>query len=444
MNYRPFIFKSLIVTISTIAVYFFLFNFNNGFSGVEKVNAETAEELQNSLNSLSDQIKALDKEIAEYNSKIGKTQGEAKTLKDALASLESRRAVLVKEIKRTQLRIEETQKNIQETTGQIVLTQNKLTEDRDSLTETVKLIQYQDTQISPFLSVFISPQSRISDVIDGLKKSQDLSKAIHNKVLVLRETQESLSNQKTVYENSKKTLESLASELSGQQSLIEQTAKDKNNLLIQTKNKESEYQKLLAERKKKKGELEAEVLDVESKIKTVVDASKIPTSAKNVLFYPLENPKITQYFGNTEFSTKNPQVYNGSGHNGIDFGIKVGTPILAAQSGTVLGIGDTDVACNAVSYGKWVLIKHENGLTTLYAHLSVIQVSAGQKVNAKEKIGLSGNTGYSTGPHLHFTVYASDSVHISGPTEYKSKVCGTYLIMPLAPREGYLNPLSFL
>ena len=124
--------------------------------------------------------------------------------------------------------------------------------------------------------------------------------------------------------------------------------------------------------------------------------------------------------------------------------MKVGTPLLAAAAGTVIGTGNTDAACSGVSYGKWVLIRHTNGLTTLYAHLSVIQSSAGQKVAAGDKIGLSGNTGYSTGPHLHFTVYASDSVHIAGPTEYKSKVCGTYLIMPLAPREGYLNPLSYL
>jgi murein DD-endopeptidase MepM/ murein hydrolase activator NlpD len=250
-----------------------------------------------------------------------------------------------------------------------------------------------------------------------------------------------LSIQKASYEQHKNTLLSLNATLNDQKQLVDQTSKDKNTLLQQTKNKESTYQQLIADRKKKKGELEAEMLDVESKLKTIVDASKLPTAGKGVLQYPLDNVIITQYFGNTPFSSQNPQVYNGSGHNGIDFGTKVGTPIYAAAAGTVLGTGNTDTACNGVSYGKWVLIKHGNGLSTLYAHLSVIQVKAGDVVTSKQKIGLSGNTGYSTGPHLHFTVYASDAVQI---TNYVSKVCGTNMTMPIAPRAGYLNPLSYL
>jgi murein DD-endopeptidase MepM/ murein hydrolase activator NlpD len=234
---------------------------------------------------------------------------------------------------------------------------------------------------------------------------------------------------------------SLNSTLNDQKNLVELTAKDKSNLLVVTKNKESSYQQLLAERKKKKSDLEAEMLDVESKLKTIVDASKIPKYGKGILKFPVSNVVITQYFGNTPFSSKNPQVYNGSGHNGIDLGVRVGTPILAAEDGVVLGTGDTDASCAGVSYGKWILVKHGNGLTSLYAHLSLIQVSTGDKVTALQKIGLSGNTGYSTGPHLHFTVYASDSVQI---TNYKSKVCGTMMTMPIAPRAGYLNPLSYL
>lgn len=412
------------------------------FSGTV-LHAQTADELKANIDSLSAKINALDKEIAEFNKKINATQGEAKTLRAALSALELRRNVLAKEIDRTRLQIQETKVSIVDTEEKIGVTENKLEENRNALAETLRFLVYQDQTIPPLVRS-LAVGAKLSDMLDELRRSSEVSSAIKGRVDTLASTKEDLDRQKAVYISSKQKLESLNDTLVGQKAVVEQTSKEKNTLLVETRNKESEYQKLLADRKKKKEQLEAEMLDVESKLKVIVDASKIPKAGKGVLRYPLTNVNITQYFGNTPFASKNPQVYNGGGHNGIDFSAKVGTPILASANGVVLGTGDTDTACSGVSYGKWVLIKHANGLTTLYAHLSVIQASAGQTVAAGDKIGLSGNTGYSTGPHLHFTVYASDSVHISGPTEYKSKVCGTYLIMPLAPRAGYLNPLSFL
>jgi murein DD-endopeptidase MepM/ murein hydrolase activator NlpD len=411
--------------------------------GIGGAYAETAAELQSSIDSLSSKIQALDKEIADFNKKINATQGEAKTLKAALASLELRRNALAKEIDRTRLKISQTQTSITVTVEKIGITENKLNQNKNALAETLRSIVYQDETVPPFVRT-LSDGARLSDMIEELKRSSDISKAIGQKVEALTSAKLDLNAQKSSYESSKHQLESLNATLTDQKQLVEANTKEKSTLLTQTKNKESEYQKLLADRKIMKDKLEAEMLSVESKLKAFTNVASLPKTGKGVLQYPLASVNITQYFGNTPFASKNPQVYNGGGHNGIDFSAKVGTPLLAAAAGTVVGTGDTDRACSGVSYGKWVLIRHTNGLTTLYAHLSVIQVSAGQSVTSGEKIGLSGNTGYSTGPHLHFTVYASESVHIAGPTEYKSKVCGTYLIMPLAPTSGYLNPLSYL
>lgn len=407
------------------------------------VSAQTAQDLQANIDSLSAKIQALDKEIAQYNKQISTTQGEAKTLKAALAQLELRRASLTKEIDRTRLQIQETQTNIVTTQAELQVTQTRLERNQSALAETFRSIVYSDQGVPPFVRA-LGAGSKFSDVVDELKRSADVSNAIHDQVEKLSTTKNDLDTQKSIYESSKKRLETLSETLNDQKQLVDQTAKDKSTLLTQTKNKESEYQKLLADRKAKKDQLEAEMLSVESKLKAFTDVASLPKSGKGVLRYPLANVNITQYFGNTSFSTANPQVYNGHGHNGIDLAAKVGTPVYAAADGVVVGTGDTDRACSGVSYGKWVLIRHKNGLSTLVGHLSVIQASAGQQVSAGDKIGLSGNTGYSTGPHVHFTVYATESVHVAGPTEYKSKVCGTYLIMPLAPVSGYLNPLSYL
>ena len=166
-----------------------------------------------------------------------------------------------------------------------------------------------------------------------------------------------------------------------------------------------------------------------------------------MLDWPLDAVTITQYFGNTPFASANPQVYSGLGHNGVDLRGAVGTPVKASANGVVVDTGDTDAQCYKVSYGKWVLVRHYNGLSTLYAHLSLIRAKPGDEVSRGDVVGYSGNSGYSTGPHLHFTVFATAAVSVSqpaGPNKYVSKICGTYLKLPLSAQNGYLNPLSYL
>jgi murein DD-endopeptidase MepM/ murein hydrolase activator NlpD len=407
------------------------------------LNAQSAADLKSNLDSLSSKIDALDKEIESFNKKINQTQGEASTLKKALSDLELRRALLAKEIEKAKLNIIKAEQAIGDTQGKLSVTETTLERNKLSLAESLRNLVVEDKSIPPLVQS-LSAGMTFSGAIELMEQQKSFSKAINQKVQELADTKNILADQKKTFEINKQALEELNSTLSDKKALVDQTTRDKSNLLAQTKNKESEYQKLLADRKKKKGELEAEMLSVESKLKVIVDAGKLPKVGKGILQYPVSTVSITQYFGNTPFASKNPQVYNGGGHNGVDFGVKSGSPIYAAASGVVVGTGNTDTACSGVSYGKWVLIQHNNGLATLYAHLSVIQVSAGQQVTSGEKIALSGNTGYSTGPHLHFTVYAAASVHVTVPGEYKSKVCGTDLIMPLAPLNGYLNPLSYL
>lgn len=89
------------------------------------------------------------------------------------------------------------------------------------------------------------------------------------------------------------------------------------------------------------------------------------------------------------------------GYNGIDIAAPVGTPILASADGAVI-LARTS-GYNG-GYGLYVVIKHNNGTQTLYAHMSRVNVSVGQTVTQGEVIGAVGNTGRSTGPHIHFEV----------------------------------------
>jgi murein DD-endopeptidase MepM/ murein hydrolase activator NlpD len=86
-------------------------------------------------------------------------------------------------------------------------------------------------------------------------------------------------------------------------------------------------------------------------------------------------------------------------HNGVDLANVTGTPIYAAKSGTV-----TVATYNGV-YGYYVQINHGDGFSSLYGHMTHYIVSVGQSVSAGQVIGYMGSTGWSTGSHLHFTIY---------------------------------------
>jgi len=86
-------------------------------------------------------------------------------------------------------------------------------------------------------------------------------------------------------------------------------------------------------------------------------------------------------------------------HTGVDLACPTGTPVVSAASGTVSFVGYSNV------FGNYIIVKHSNGYQTLYGHLSKILAGKGQHVSQGTRIGLVGSTGYSTGPHLHFTIF---------------------------------------
>jgi len=121
----------------------------------------------------------------------------------------------------------------------------------------------------------------------------------------------------------------------------------------------------------------------------------------------------------------------------MDFRAPIGTRINTVLSGTVIEVNHK--IANMCQYGKWVLIKHGNGLTTLYAHLSSVSVAKGQAVVTGQRIGYAGDTGYAFGPHLHLSTYASDAVKFK---QYKCN-SGPTVRVPVSAYSGYLNPLDY-
>jgi len=136
-------------------------------------------------------------------------------------------------------------------------------------------------------------------------------------------------------------------------------------------------------------------------------AAPTPAPSSSSMFIHPTSGSITQGYGSASGS-------NGySFHNGIDFGAPVGTPIVAAATGTVI------TASSGGPYGNHVMIAHQlNGktYTTVYAHMSSLNAHAGQRVSQGQQIGALGSTGNSTGPHLHFEIHVGGySYSASGP-----------------------------
>jgi len=123
-------------------------------------------------------------------------------------------------------------------------------------------------------------------------------------------------------------------------------------------------------------------------------ANKVSSRHSGNFMYSPTTGVLTSLFG----------LRNDEYHTGIDLANKQGTPIMAAQSGRVAFVGRKG------NYGQTVIIEHGNKFKTLYGHASKILVREGQWVQAREIIALMGNTGRSTGTHLHFEIYEDGKV----------------------------------
>lgn len=127
-----------------------------------------------------------------------------------------------------------------------------------------------------------------------------------------------------------------------------------------------------------------------------MDATSLRKAMGELFTYPIKASwRLTSRFG----SRKDPFTGVQSNHTGIDMACPTGTPIYAAMSGSVVYSGWSNI------FGNYVIINHGNGYQTLYGHMSKILARKGQSVSQGTRIGLVGSTGYSTGPHLHLTVY---------------------------------------
>lgn len=401
--------------------------------------ADLIEDLKDKISDSESEVAALEAEIAEYQAELAEIGEEKATLANTVETLDITRRKLAADIAVTQEQVSKTKLNITRLSLDIGDTSRDITEKKEAVAHFIRKIDETESLSLAELLLSSDTLSRFWDDVETMRRfEQNMNENVDELVVFKSE----LEYDKAVVEREQENLISYRSQLSDQKEIADQNRATQNALLAQTKNQESLFQSKLTEKKAAKEELEKELLEYESQLQFALDPDSVPFVGSGVLAWPLKSVYITQYFGNTPFAQSG--AYNGNTHNGIDMRASVGTPVYSSLAGVVEGTGNTDAQPGCYSYGKWVLVRHYNGLSTLYAHLSLIKMEKGQTVSTNDIIGYSGNTGYSTGPHLHYTVYASDAVEIVRLGDIKTRTNCADAYIPVSALSGYMNPLDYL
>lgn len=395
--------------------------------------------LQEQIAEKNNRLTDIEKEIAKFEAALLEVGAEKNTLQKAINQLELERKKVNADIAFTENKIASTDLTIDKLMFEIVNTEDSIGRNQDAIREIMRNMHTSDEE--SMIEILLR-QENISAFWDAFENLETVRLSIGEKVEDLTALKHTLEKKRDENTALKSDLENLRAQYDDQHNILENNKADKAQLLSQTQNEEANYQALLQQKEAARAQLLAEVRDIESQIQFILDPNTIPVPGTEVFAWPIPNPYITQYFGYTKFALSG--AYNGSAHNGIDIGSPVGTKIHAPLTGTVRMTGNTDLVSGCYSWGKWALIDHPNGLSTMFAHMSQISVSPGQSIKTGDIVGYVGNTGYSTGPHLHYTLYVSEGVQVKQFNEFKSVTgCGAAL-SPFAAVEAYLDPLDYL
>ena len=412
-------------------------NFN-----VAKAQISELEKLQKDIEERGDRLAEIEKEIAKYESELQEVGAEKQTLQKAINQLSLERKKVTAEISKTETMISSTDLEINKLILEINRLDREISNSKSAISEIIRE-QYKADDES--MVELLLKYKQLSEFWGVYEANETVRNKMHAHVNELSSLVKLLDEKRQSNTEKRDNLISLHDQYNDQNTVLANNQSERSKLLEITKNEEKNYQTLLAEQEQAKDQIIKEMREFEAKLQFFLDPNSVPTAGTAVFRWPLDNVIVTQRFGGSEFAKRNPGIYGGRAyHPGVDMGTARGTPIKAPLAGTVRATGNTDAVPGCYSWGKWTLIDHANGLSTLYAHQDVISVSAGQKVNTSDIIGYTGNTGYSTGPHLHFTVYAKDGVTVRKFNEIKTVTSCGPASTPVAASDAYLDPEDYL
>lgn len=432
----------------TLAAWIFIFGISFGLYGYRSATATTStvdasnpttsntleqspeevakQQLEFEIRKKNSELEAIKTAIQKNEEALAQTGSQKASLQKELASLQRQQAILSSQIKKDQVSLERLGLEIKSLTYNIQDIQEEIINKRRGIEELIRLMQRSEN--IDILTVVLSSNS-LSEAANEVKNVIDLNARLTTDIQDLKKLNVQYGGKLKDLNTKQAEVASEAFNLKNRKVILTSQEAQRQTLLKETRNQEAVYQDHLKQVYAQQELIAAEIEALDAKLRGEIDYAKLPTAGK-ILILPIAKGRITQGYGNTSFAKS---TYRGKWHNGLDIGGSVGTPVMAAADGQVIATGDQDRYCPRGAYGKFIVVKHNNNLTTLYAHLSRVVMSVGDPVKQGQTIAYSGATGWATGPHLHFTVFAQQTFKMGG-----SKTCG-----PM-PQGGDLNPLKYL
>ena len=342
----------------------------------EKTEEQLAEEQRKAA-----QIAALEQKKKEQQAKLKdleKQISEAKAKKNDVMEtkklLDQRNQLLLEQIEDTQNQIDDAAAQIaryemlEQEQYELFCRQVRSEEERGSLS---------------YLSVLFKASS-MSDLLNRMEFVNEVAE--YNKMLIaaMKETRENIAEEKAA-------MEVKEAELGQQQSELQAKLTETTNLMNEYAADQKKLEAIYAAEEKAGKEIAAE-------IDRLLAESDVVPSNEGFIWPVNTSKKISSPIG----SRVAPGGFGSTNHKGVDIcNVGFTSSVFAVKSGKVLL---TNTSGYGGGYGNYVVIDHGGGVTTLYAHMSVVKVSEGQMVSQGTVLGITGSTGASTGPHLHYEV----------------------------------------
>lgn len=370
-------------------------------------------------------LKELEKKEEQYKNLINLKKEEVSSIKIQVKELESQSKKLENNIRNNNEKVRNVESDIQKIKNKISQKTVVMSSQKELLKK-ILLSKYQTSSYEDNIRRLFSPSS--IEAFNSKDRVEQTASKIHDMVIFIMEEQKILKKDISNLEVKKKDIRNVQFDLSEQNIHLENSKNYKSVLARQVSSEKLRLEDKLSDIKLQQLQVQNEINSLSSTQIGSFSLSDLPSKQDANLSRPVKKPYVvTQGYGKTSYS----HHYKGGHHNGIDYGARGSKIIMSASEGIILATGNM----GRYGYGKWVAIDHLNGLVTLYGHLSLISVTKGLKINKGDSIGIMGTTGFSTGVHLHFSIFAQKTFSIVE----SSKVKGIYI-----PSGGTVNPAMYL